>query len=314
MTAWVVTSSEPAGWAEVCREANCLFHGPEWLGLLERSFGCRTAYAFNESVGQGAGISVFKAGPFGVGYLGFPVGGLVDGAGPTSELLDALRRTTVDKKPVAVRIPVSEFAGHESLDLKFDTTPETAIVDLQTWSLQTITKNRRRDVRKSLRSPLELEDATDPGVGERLYSMYEHTLQRNRGSLRYTPTYFEELIRLATNCANLRVLVARLEGQVAGFTVVAKHGDTGYYLHSAYDWEMREHIPSAALLNEAIEWARGEGCTWFNLMSSPPGQETLVKYKENWGAETREHRTYTLPTSPLFPLFRIAEGLYRLVR
>ena len=100
---------------------------------------------------------------------------------------------------------------------------------------------------------------------------------------------------------------------IAAYTVVALHGRTGYYLHGAFDWSHRELMPSAMLLNEAIEWARLAGCETFNLMSSPKGQDSLIKYKERWGAETREHRVYTLPVRPTYPLFQVAEHLYRLV-
>jgi len=68
------------------------------------------------------------------------------------------------------------------------------------------------------------------------------------------------------------------------------------------------------LLNEAIEWAKAQGSESFNLMSSPQGQDSLIKYKERWGAETREHRTYTLPVRASYHVFHLAERVYRQLR
>jgi len=312
VTLWIATESAPTAWSEVCGRNDSLFHSEEWLALLEQSFSCKTLYFLNDDLRRGAAITQFRAGPFRVGYLGFPVGGMVGNAAPGEDFLDAMRQAPVHQKPVAVRIPVSGFVGGVDLDLPYDATAETAIVDLQSWTLASIPKNRRRDVNKSLRSGLELVDASDPADAERIYELYRETLERKDGSLRYTAAYFGGLIELARRHSRLRVLLAKKDDSIAAFTVVALHGSVAYYLHGAYDWSLREYLPSAMLLNEAIEWAKSEGCESFNLMSSPKGQESLVKYKERWGAETREHRTYTLPVKSTYVFFRTAERLYRI--
>lgn len=314
MTNWVASVSVPAGFPAASEQAGCLFQTEQWTSVLERGLGCDSIWMHDEDHARGAVVSRFRAGPFRIGYLGFPVGGIVARGSDGDAHIESMRGALSTAGIVAMRIPVSAFGPTVALDLPHESTPETAIVDLQSWSLAGITKNRRRDVNKSLRAGLELVDTTDPRDAASLYDLYRKTLQRNRGSLRYTERYFGALIRLAQTEPRLRVMLARLGDAIAAFTVVARHRGTAYYLHGAFDWEMREHIPSAMLLNEAIEWSKREGCGVFNLMSSPPGQETLVRYKELWGAETREHRTYTLPVKPTYPLFRAMERLYRAVR
>ena len=311
MTGWVATKSVPAGWSELCAKHDCLFHSQSWMELLERSFGCQSIYVSNDGLSLGAGISVFRAGPFKLGYLGFPVGGFVGGGGIGGSELVHFQRALVGQGPVAIRIPASAFGRSETLDLCYAATSETAIVDLQSWSLSSASENRRRDVKKSLRSGLDLMDATDPSDGTRLYDLYRKTIVRNRGSLRYTASYFEELIRLANAQSNIRVLLARMGDSIVAFNVGARHGLSSFYLHGAFDWDMRAYRPSALLMNEAIKWAKEDGCHSFNLMSSPPGQVSLIRFKEHWGAETREHRTYTLPMSWTYGAFRMAEWLYR---
>lgn len=312
MTDWV--ASAPPGWSVACARDGDIFHSEEWMSLLERSFPCSSLYRLDSDGTRGATITQFRAGPFRVGYLGFPVGGTVGGGMPTIGFLDALRQTKGNSLPVALRIPVSGFGEAPTLDLPYESTAETAIVDLQSWTLEKINKNRRRDVNRSLRSGLDLVESTDAADGERIFELYRTTLERNDGSLRYNADYFSELVKLAQRNSRLRVLLARRNGTIAAFTVVVLHGTVAYYLHGAFDWEMREHLPSAMLLNEAIEWSKAQGCESFNLMSSPVGQDSLIKYKERWGAQTREHRTYTLPLKSTFALFKAAERLYRMLR
>jgi len=307
---WSVTSTVPRAWSEVCDQSNALFHSEDWLALLERSFGCDSLYFMRDDHRQAAGISQFRAGPFRIGYLGFPVGGVVGAGALGDEFVEQMRRA--DGMPAAVRIPISGFGNTVDLDLAYETTTETAIVDLQAWDLAKINKNRRRDVNRSMRSGLSLVDSTDAADGPRLFELYRSTIERNDGSLRYTAGYFSELVRLAQRNSQLRVLLARQDESIVAFTVVALHGRVAYYLHGAFDWAMREYLPSAMLLHEAIEWSKAQGCEIFNLMSSPKTQESLIKYKERWGAESREHRTYTLPVKSTYRLFRVAERLYRL--
>ena len=314
MSNWAATPTVPPAWSEVCDQSDSLFHSESWLALLERSFGCRSLYLLDEEQRHGAAISQFRAGPFRIGYLGFPIGGTVGDVDPGVDIPEILRQVPVELMPVAIRIPASGFGMPVDLGLQFEATNETAIVDLQAWSLERASKNRKRDVKRSLHSDLEMVDANDPADADRIYELYRKTLERHDGSLRYNAAYFSGLIRLATEHPKLRVLLAKTDGSICAFTVVAQHSSVGYYLHGAIDWSQRALRPSAMLMNNAIEWAKAGGCASFNFLSSPPGQESLVRYKEAWGGETRTHRTYTLPVRSSFLLFKAAERLYRLVR
>lgn len=314
MSRWHVTASVPASLSAANPASDRLFHGSGWMAALEHGLGCDSLYLQEDESGLAAGVSVFRAGPFRIGYLGFPVGGVPGSESLTRNTVGAFRTALANSGLVGLRVPASAFEDAEALDLPFEPTPETAIVDLQSWTLKDASTNRRRDVARARRSGLDRVDASNPGDGQRLYDLYSLTVERNKGALRYTADYFAELIRLSGEHPNLRVLLATLDDSIVGFNIVAKQGATGYYLHGALDWEAREHRPAALLMNEAIEWARESGCQVFNLLSSPRDQDSLVKYKEQWGAETREHRTYTLPINAAFPLFRLAERLYRIVR
>jgi lipid II:glycine glycyltransferase (peptidoglycan interpeptide bridge formation enzyme) len=211
-----------------------------------------------------------------------------------------------------MRIPVSAFAEPVDLNVPYESTPETAIVDLPSWTIERTSGNHRRDIKKALRSDLEIRDAEQAKDGVEIFNIYHDTVKRHRGGLRYNESYFSNLVVLAQSNPHVRVILARREKKIAGFTVVVRHDRMAFYLHGGIRLEYRRLQPSALLLHEAIQWAKQLGCQCFNLMSSPADQKSLIWYKEKWGAETSEHRTYTIPLRRSYRIFQIVERLYRL--
>ena len=312
MTGFDLSTSRPDAWDRLDRASDALFGTGPWLDLLEQSFGCRTLFATDGS--DGIAISVFRGGPFKVGYLGFPIGGGFRGNSSVPSLVATLRSSDLGGLPTCVRMAVSAFDDGPEFDLPYASNPETVIVNLQDWRLESVSKNLRRDVRKAQRSALQVTEATDADAGDSLYEIYSQTVKRHGGALRYNATYFRRLIRLSIEQPRLTVLLARQGSDIAGFVVTVLHQDTAYYLHGGADPEYRASSPSDLLVNHAIHHARQEGGERFNLMASPPDQASLLRYKEKWGGVTRELRTYTLPTSSVYPLFKITEKIYGLFR
>ena len=145
--------------------------------------------------------------------------------------------------------------------------------------------------------------------------MYRDTVNRNSGSLRYNEVYFSGLITLAKSHPGLRCMFAWHENVIAGSLIVGRHGRAAYYLHGGTNSDLKCHGPSDLLLHEAITWARQEGSECFNLMTSSGEQSSLIRYKEKWGAITRQHKTYTYFLKPSLCLpFRILERLYGIMR
>ena len=314
MTDLAISSTLAPDMAAAWARDKLLFHGEAWTALLESSFNARTQYIWDDTTACGGAVTSFPAGPFRLGFLGFPIGGLVGGDAPDAALIDRWQAQRSELLPVAVRIPVSGFVRAEPLAYPYESTPETAIVDLPSWTLAETSGNHRRDVNKALRSELEVVDARHEDQGDELFGIYADTLKRHSGGLRYNAAYFRGLVSLARANSQVRVMLAQRQGDTAGFVVVARHGSTAFYLHGGIVLQYRREQPSALLLHEAIQWARDIGCESFNLMSSPAGQQSLVWYKEKWGAETREHRTYSMPLKATYRLFQLAERIYRFVR
>ena len=301
----------PDGWEIACRESGSVFGSADWQGLLEESFGCDSIYAWNGR--DGAAISVFKAGPFSVAYLGFPAGSSLGDPAAQLELVGDLAGSKLCRI-TCLRVPVSPFGVDPGFQASFATNPETAIVDLQSWDLMSVSKKLRRDIRKARRSGLEVERATDPALGAVLFGMYESAIKHHGGSLRYNAEYFRGLLERSARDASIQAYIAKVYDEIAGFAIIIHHGRTSCYLHGGTAAGFRHLSPSDLILAEAIAAARSSGQSVFNFMASPADQPTLVRYKEKWGAESRPLKTYTIAMSPAYPFFGLLEKLYRIVR
>jgi lipid II:glycine glycyltransferase (peptidoglycan interpeptide bridge formation enzyme) len=210
-----------------------------------------------------------------------------------------------------VRVPVSAFISSRPLPYPVVETPETAITDLQTWDIGDASSNVRRDLKKAQRAGVSIAESVGLELADALYGIYHDTIRRHRGSLRYTRPYFRNLLQLSRTNPRLRVSVALVEGKVGAFNVAAIDGSQSFYLHGGIDLDASSMRPGALLMDGAIRWAQQAGCESFNLMSSPADQVSLIRYKEKWGGTTRLHRTYTLKLGPSYPVFRLAESIYR---
>jgi Acetyltransferase (GNAT) domain len=314
MSRFTFSIDPPPHWDKFCVSRRALFHSPSWQNLIDKTLGSTTIYGWNNIEEAGLAINIFRAGIFRVGYLGFPVGGLVGGHDHKQVTPVSL---TEAEYPVALhclRIPVSAFDRPMDIDLPHAVAPETAIVDLPNWRLENHS-DVRRDINKVNRMGLEIVDKPDAALADTAFRLYRDTVMRNKGGLRYKQNYFRALAELSKTHQALRFIFALKEQQVAGFIVVAQHGDTVYYLHGGTETACRRYSPSDILLYEAIRWAQTRGVSCFNLMASPAKQASLISYKEKWGGITRQHMTYTLAIKSLpCRLFLGAERLYQLLR
>ena len=300
------TIAPPSGWEETCLSRGSLFHSLTWQQLLARSFGSQTIYVWDSAMADGMAVTVFPAGPFRVGYVGFPVGGSLSRRPLLPSHLAALKQLPTPIRLHILRVPVSAFCESVEMGLPCSDAPETAILDLQGWDVGH-SKKLHRDVKKARHADLRIIPASGASHGDELYQLYRDTVTRRGGALRYNAAYFRHLVALAESQPGVRCLLAIKDGVTAGFVVVVKDGTIAYYLHGATAPAMKHLGVTDLLLLDGIEWARDKGAEVFNLMSSPSSQDSLIRYKEKWGGITKTNRTYELAIRRLpARLFRAA--------
>ncbi|MGV6807384.1 MAG: GNAT family N-acetyltransferase [bacterium] len=309
-------STQPRnGWEAFCDKNDAFMLGTEWHSVVEGAFKCQTVYAWDADSVSGLTVSIFRIGPFKIGYLNFPTGRSPGTQPVTMSTIHSLLDMPAELRPHCLRFAVSRFDSNTQLALPFRSQPESAITDLQSWSPSSTSKKLRRDLKKAGKAGFEISRIRNPSAGDTLFGIYQATVKLRGGSLRYNAAYFRSLITLSTRNHNLSLLAAEKDGQIAGFLVAIRHMETVYYMHGGTAPEFRRFSPSDLLVNSAIEWGQQLGAEQFNLMTSPDSQPSLVRYKEKWGAETRPHQTYTASINwPLCTLFRSAEKLHRFLR
>ncbi len=295
MSELLLSLQPPPGWEERSLARHHLFLTDGWQQVLRRGLGATPVYLDWPELEQGLVLSVFRRGPFAVGYLGFPY---LPPLVTRDHLRAVLAAVDVGQLPLRadlLRLPVSRFVVAERLDLPAAATAETAIADLPSWTAAecgNLEKDLRHARRRADRLGLEVVAGAEAGWAERAHDLYAETVRRHQGRLRYSPAYFDELLRLAGETSDLRFLAARAGGLVVGYAVVARAGEHACYVHAAVDQGWKQHGISDLLLAEGVAWSQEWGATLFNLMSSPAAAVSLIGFKEKWGGETRQMPTY----------------------
>jgi hypothetical protein len=263
-------------------------------------------------------ITVFKAGPFRIGYVDFPVGGTLGSGTLNAKMIASLKETCFPIKLHCLRIPVSAFSESIELPNACQLIPETAILNLQEWHPERNSK-LRRVIKRFEKSSLRIVDATEPSQGKVLFHLYRDTLSRRGGNMRYTDKYFCALVGYAAENSNIRCLLALVDDEIAGFLIVACHMSIAYYLHGSISHRFRGLYPSDLLFLEAIGWAKKRGMNCFNMMPSPSDQPSLIRYKEKWGGTTMTQKVYDLPLKPVQAMIckssaKLYDGLSRFMK
>jgi GNAT superfamily N-acetyltransferase len=306
-----ISQCPPSWWADNCRRKFSLFDSIEWQQVLHKGLACKSLYVWDLSRVNTFPISVFKAGPFRVGYISFPVGAKVSSSffAEPQEMLNRIKRHHID----LLRISVSGFSPWSGVGLHTVTVPETSITNLADWNLLSLPKLRRA-LRKANCTPCRICDLDVPDGGKLMYELYRETILARRGSLRYTPSYFQALQKLSEESAQLRCICSFHDGKLSGFVIAAIDTDTGYYLHGSTAAQWRSTGISYLLLYAAIEWARETGMSCFNMMASPATQHGLVRYKEKFGGTTCLQHVYELPIFPFRAhLFKIGLRMHNML-
>lgn len=292
------------------RERGSFFAGDRWQQHLQQSLRAHSLYFHDSERDDGMVVQVFQRGPFRVGYLNFPIGGTIRQLEPGMDAIQVLTGYLRQYAIHRLRVRKSAFRADGVLSGKPVVEPETAVTDVGHYDCQNIAKIRR-DLNRAQRFGITILDK--PSVSPKyLFDTYATTVNRHSGELRYSQHYFSSLADLNETQKNLRILLAGQDGQPVGFLVLIIEADTAYYLHGGVSTGARKYGVSDVLVDHALSISQDHGVSLFNLMTSPSSQPSLVKFKEKWGGETRQHETYDFPVNRFWDqTLKVVEKIYR---
>jgi hypothetical protein len=277
---WQLSAKATTDYLAWATSRRALFFLPEWMAVVE-TLSARTWYAWHPQRGVGVAIPVFRRGPFGAAYVGFPVLPLdcAEQDYQLDELAGVLRQAGVaDLIRLARTVADDVVVRPRCIAL-----PESLIADLASWP-GAHGKRLMRDLKYARNAARDHVIGDGRDSGDALHALYRDTVRRHGGKQRYTHEYFKGLATLSKRRPDLlaiRTLEAH-DGTVRAFAVGALHHDVGYYLHAGSDMKVRISGAADLLVAELIAWASAAQANRFTLMPSPQAQTGLVRFKHKW--------------------------------
>lgn len=214
-------------------------------------------------------MAIFSAGPFKIAYPDFICG---------NEKIDEeyINRTIAEAKNIGVDI--IRFQG-DSIPLNKGTKNivkqgTIKIKELHFWrNNQTEKAKRTRNKMLKTRVCIRKGKSSD---GPAIYAMYNNTIKRNNGNLRYSQEYFTALSPEAA-------WIATIDDTPCAFVCVGFQGHRGIYLHGGHAPWAKQDYPSDLLYLFMLDMAYEKKLSSFDFLPSPKSQHNLMHYKKSWG-------------------------------
>ena len=152
-----------------------------------------------------------------------------------------------------------------------------------------IKKRVGRNVRKAKNSGLIVErDESETGM-KKFYRLF--CLTRKRLGVPIYPYFFFDNIRNFLPSKSIHVYLGKYEGNIVSGLLVLSYAGKAIYAFGGSDFNWQHLRGNDLVFWTAIQDAANRGDYVFDFGSDSPQQESLLRFKEKWGAER-----YNLPT------------------
>jgi lipid II:glycine glycyltransferase (peptidoglycan interpeptide bridge formation enzyme) len=135
--------------------------------------------------------------------------------------------------------------------------------------------------------------------------MYKETSQRNEFVIR-PQEYYRDAWGSFIEAGLAQPLIAEVEDQAVAMIILFRFGKWAWYMYGASRTIHREDMPNHLLQWEAIQWAKAQGCTTYDMWGAPDELDEsdpmwgVYRFKKGFGAELAQHiGAYDYPTSRL---------------
>lgn len=191
--------------------------------------------------------------------------------------------------------------------------PSTVILSLDSSEeeiLKGMKSKTRYNIRLALKRGVEVLEGDIDDVSL-WYGMYRETARRDRIAI-HSLDYYRYLFKLAMGYSKsygkagplLKLLLARIDGEIVAGNIVSLWGDTVRYLYGASTGRKRNLMPTYALQWEAIKLAKKLGYKYYDLFGIPPEPDPshpmygLYRFKTGFGGRiVHRYGCYDVPTS-----------------
>lgn len=281
-----------------------LFHTPHWLEALSRTYGYQpivyTTTPPGKDLRNGVAFCDIRSWASGDRLVSLPFSDhcepLAD-AGDLAEVVDWLRASRNRKrwKYIELRPLFTDRVARPS-DLSKSETYSLQMLDTRP-ALDSLFHNFhkscvQRKIQRAQREGLVYEEGGSAALLEKFYALL--LITRRRHGLPPQPRLW---FRNVLDCLGDRLLirVASNDGQPVASIVTLQYKDTLVYKYGCSDYRFNNLGGNALLFWRAIQDAKANGLSKFDLGRSERDNHGLVGFKENWGAVSLPLDYYQLP-------------------
>jgi len=220
-----------------------------------------------------------------------------------------------------LRIPERPTFGKPLLKASDVQPPDSVVLDIHRNDDEILAGMKtkwRYNIRLSAKKGVTVASEGAASLGE-FYTLYETTAARDHIAI-HPRSYYERLFALepsnpAEPRPDIRLWIARYEGQALAAIITVYYGSEATYLYGASSDQHRNLMPAYALQWAAIRAARESGCTTYDFYGIPPVDDPahamsgLYRFKTGFGGEIRHYAGawdfVLLPAT--YAAFRLAE-------
>jgi peptidoglycan pentaglycine glycine transferase (the first glycine) len=266
-----------------------LLQSKAW-GELKSAFGWQAAHVVNRARNAGAQV-LFRRLPLGLSLAYIPKGPVgeqasgSDGAAAWQDLLVEIDELCHERRLNFLLVEPDRWVTGESQALELWAAPEgfrpglqeiqprrTLIVDLggdEDAMLGRMKQKTRYNIRLAMKKGVAVKPSDDL---ETFHRLMQATGQREGFGV-HSLAYYRRAYELFHPRGECELLVAELEGEPLGGLMVFAYGMRAWYFYGASADQHRELMPTYLLQWQAMRWARGRGCTSYDLWGVPDADE-----------------------------------------
>lgn len=249
-------------------------------GALKAEFGWQPVYLTG---GESGAQVLFRSLPLGFSLAYIPKGPLGTDWEPLWPLVDETCRA---KRAVFLKVEPDawdgEFLKTGSLESQgfrpspHDLQPRRTIVLDLTGDEEQILGNMKQKTRYNIRLAERKEVQVAPSADlDAFAKLIEVTGERDEFGV-HTPAYYRRAYELFYPLGMCELFIASYQGHPLAGLMVFACGERAWYLYGASNNQERNRMPTYLIQWEAIRWAKGRGCTSYDLWGVPDrDQETL---------------------------------------
>jgi CelD/BcsL family acetyltransferase involved in cellulose biosynthesis len=218
------------------------------------------------------------------------------------ELLSSLEKSAVSNRVI------EGFIFRSTIDkvLEDMSYSVSAVANLYRVALQktaedlwkSIAHNKRRNVRKAQEQGAEVTQSKSYDAFVSFYEMYEASSKR-AGFKSYPLNYYNSYLKIFGASDKVRIFLTVFKDQPTAGVFVVIHGDTAYALAAGSKKDFWQVRPNDLLHWKAMDWARGEGLSWYHFggvyeplpTENSPGW-SLWRWKREWNGQLKKYYIY----------------------